>query len=195
MEIGTIQTMKVIDIQKSNYILEKDHLKTTLAFSDATKQLTNGESVEVFIFKNKATMHLPTLTIDLFNWVTVCKRKGNQIYVDIGTNEPVIVANTDLPAFESVWPEVGDTLYVMLKRNRQHDLFVVPAKERQFSHLISFAENVNLNDIVTGTVIRTAREGTVILSDEGYRCFIHRTEREKEPRLGEKVTCRVIEVK
>lgn len=195
MAVGTVQTLRVTEVKNNHYVLTKGTTKTILPASEATKQLAVGEDVEVFIVKNEATMHIPKLTVGLFEWVTVSEVNDGIIFVDIGTTELVKVAETDLPALKTVWPVEGARLYVTLKANRQGELFVVPAKERQFSHLINDASEVELNEQIAGYVIRTAREGTVILSEKGYRGFIHHTERGKEPRLGELVTARVIEVK
>lgn len=57
------------------------------------------------------------------------------------------------------------------------------------------AFDIEMNASVSGRVYHTSREGTAIFSEEGYRGFIHHTERESEPRLGELVHGRVIEVK
>lgn len=195
MEVGTVQTMRVAEIKDHHYVLTKETVRKILPEAETIGSLIVGEFVEVFIIKDKVTMHIPKLTVGLFEWVTVNKIANGIIYVDIDTSELVKVAETDLPALKDVWPKEGDHLYVTLKSNRQGELFVVPAKERQFSHLINDASDVELNDRITGYVIRTAREGTVILSEHGYRGFIHHSERGKEPRLGELITARVIEVK
>src|SRR5699024_10001886 len=195
MDVGTSQTMQVTEIKNNEYELTKGNFRKSLPLSEATEQLAIGAFVEVFILNNKVTMHLPKLTIGLFEWVTVSKIENGTLYVDIGTTEPVMIADNDLPALKGVWPVVGSRLYVTLKSNRQGELFVVPAKERQFAHLINDASEVDLNERISGHVIRAAREGTVILSEHGYRGFIHHSEREQEPRLGELVTARVIEVK
>src|SRR5699024_749962 len=89
----------------------------------------------------------------------------------------------------------GDQLYVTLDTDKKGRLLAVPATEKVFNDLYGFATEVELNDAVVGRAIRVDREGTVIFTDENYRGFIHHTEREKEPRLGEQVTGRVIEVK
>lgn len=195
MAVGTVQTMRVTERNNNHYVLTKGTMKTILPAAESTKQLAIGEDVEVFIVKYGATMHIPKLTVGLFEWVTVSEIKDGTIFVDIGTTELVKIAETDLPALKTVWPVEGAKLYVTMKVNREGSLFVVPAKERQFSHLINDASEVELNEQISGYVIRTAREGTVILSEKGYRGFIHHSEREKEPRLGELVTARVIEVK
>lgn len=195
MEIGTIVTMKVTQKKEQAYTLEKGIKQYVLPEEETTGDLNPGQEVEVFILKRKVTMQLPKLEVGLFEWVDVCGAESDKIFVDIGISEPIPIHAIDLPAIKSVWPAIGDRLYVTLKYNKEGELFAVPAKERQFNHFIEFCEDVDLNDQIEGTVIRTAREGTVMLTKEGYRAFIHRTEREQEPRLGEMITARVIEVK
>lgn len=195
MDVGTIQSMRVAKVNEDHYVLTKGTTTKTLAREDLEKTLEVGDVVEVFVLKEEITTKIPKLEVGLYKWVTVTKVDGDTSYVDIGGDILVVIANDDLPAFKSVWPKEGARLYVTLKSNREGNLFVVPAKERQFSHLINDASEVDLNERVSGHVIRTAREGTVILSEEGHRGFIHHSERDKEPTLGELVTGRVIEVK
>lgn len=195
MDIGTIQTMRIAEVNEDHYLLTKGMTTKTLDKENLEKTVEVGDFVEVFVLKEGITTKIPKLEVGLYEWVTVAKVEGDTLYVDIGNDILVVIANDDLPAFKSVWPKEGARLYVTLKSNRAGDLFVVPAKERQFSHLINDASEVDLNERVSGHVIRTAREGTVILSEEGYRGFIHHSERDKEPTLGELVTGRVIEVK
>ncbi len=46
-----------------------------------------------------------------------------------------------------------------------------------------------------GTIYYTNKEGAALITSEGYRGFIHRTERKEEPRVGQVVEGRVIAVK
>ena len=52
-----------------------------------------------------------------------------------------------------------------------------------------------LNTTVKGNVYRLLLVGSFFVSQEGYRCFIHESERNEEPRLGEFVEGRVIDRK
>src|SRR5699024_11877284 len=83
-----------------------------------------------------------------------------------------------------------DKLFVTLKADSKDRLLAIPAKESYFQDMFQFANNVDLNEQVTGRIIRVDREGAVIYTDDGYRGLIHNTEREKEPRLGQSVTGR-----
>jgi len=195
MENGTIQTLQVIEQSTAHYVVGNEGKTFTLPTEEVNGALSIGDTVDVFLINGRATLQLPQLTIGLFAWVTVCERSERAIYVDIGTIEPIIILANDLPALTDVWPQIGDSLYVTMKRNRREQLFAVPAKERQFFDLMIPANNIELNEQVTGTVIRVAREGSVMLTEQGYRCFIHRSERTIEPRLGETITGRVIEIK
>src|SRR5690625_7484295 len=61
--------------------------------------------------------------------------------------------------------------------------------------MIRFATDIDLNDQVSGQIIRVDKEGAVLFTEENHRGFIHYTEREREPRLGEFVSGRIIELK
>src|SRR5699024_10115047 len=180
---------------EDHYVVTKGMTTKRLSREELEQPAEVGDFVEVFVLKDEITANIPKLEVGLYEWVTLAKVEGDTSYVDIGNDILVVIANEDLPAFKSVWPKEGARLYVTLKSNRAGDVFVVPAKERQFSHLINDASEVDLNERVSGHVILTVSEGMVILSEEGYRGFIHHSERDKEPTLGELVTGRVIEVK
>src|SRR5690625_1949266 len=57
------------------------------------------------------------------------------------------------------------------------------------------ADDELFNKEISGYVYRTSREGTAFFSEDGYRGFIHHTERDVEPRLGEFIKGRIIAVK
>src|SRR5699024_1822965 len=57
------------------------------------------------------------------------------------------------------------------------------------------ADKKALNKSIDGYIYRTSKVGSWIYTTEGYKGFIHESEREQEPRLGEKVSGRIIDVK
>src|SRR5699024_10580903 len=101
----------------------------------------------------------------------------------------------NLPSLESAWPIQDYLIYLQMKKDGKDRLLVIPAKEHELDELFIDASHANLNDAVQGWIIRAGREGSVMLTEEGYRGFIRYSEREKEPRLGATVSGRVIEVK
>lgn len=201
LEIGTIHTMKVEHKTDEGYTLSKSGEKAFLPQNYTDGNLEAGAFVDVFLYNDRqgklvATMQQPKMVIGSYELAEVKDVIPNLgVFVDIGMAEEVLVSMDELPLYQKAWPLPGDQLYVTLDTDKKGRLLAVPATEKVFNDLYGFATEVELNDAVVGRAIRVDREGTVILTDENYRGFIHHTEREKEPRLGEQVTGRVIEVK
>ncbi|MBC3210470.1 hypothetical protein HU755_27090, partial [Pseudomonas sp. SWRI111] len=57
------------------------------------------------------------------------------------------------------------------------------------------ATRADFNKNIHGYIYRTAKVGSWIYTAEGFKGFIHESERGQEPRLGEKVNGRIIDVK
>lgn len=201
LENATIHTMTVREKTSEGYILEKAGESVLLPFHVADREMETGSLVDVFVYLNKkeqrtATATLPKMIPGSYGWAEVKDViPGLGVFADIGIEEEVLVSSDDLPPLQRAWPHPGDELYVTFTTDKKGRLLAVPATEKVFEDLYGFASDVELNDQVTGHAIRVDREGTVILTEENFRGFIHYTEREQEPRLGEKVTGRVIEVK
>src|SRR5690625_4396618 len=117
------------------------------------------------------------------------------VFVEIGTIKEVLVSVDDLPIYTEVWPEVNDFLYVSLGEDKRGRLLAIPANEYEIQNIFEPAEEINLNDSITGTVYYTNREGAAFLTKDNVRGFIHESERDIEPRLGETIEGRDIEVK
>lgn len=201
---GTIHTMRVTKQMAEGYTLTKGDDSVFLSVEDGAgaQTLSLDDFVDVFLFTNKeaelfATTDLPKVMIGVYDWAEVVETLPLGTFVTIGIDEDVLIYSEDLPLFRSAWPKQGDQLYMTIKADNNNRLLGVPATEGIFADLFEFAEaeDVDLNEEISGRVIRVDREGTVILTENNYRAFIHHTERTVEPRLGEQVTGRVIEVK
>ncbi|WP_404454599.1 hypothetical protein LG329_05935 [Virgibacillus necropolis] len=199
--IGTIHTMEVLRKIDTGYVLIKDMKEVLLHHNETTDELEENQEVDVFLYTDKkgqviATTKLPTVERDTFGWVEVVEVVKNLgVFVNIGTTKEMLVSTDDLPIYENVWPAVEDKLYVTLGTDRKGRLLALPASEGIIEMQCVDAPVEALNQTLHGRVYRTSREGTVILTEENYRGFVHHTERKTEPRLGEWVKARVIEVK
>ncbi|MFD1039780.1 S1 RNA-binding domain-containing protein [Virgibacillus byunsanensis] len=197
-KVGTIQTLEVLRKMDTGYVLENDVL---LHHNETDTELESGQSVDVFLYQDKkgqlvATTQLPTIQMDTYGWAEVVEViPGLGAFVNIGIIKEILVSTDELPLFEDVWPEVGDKLYVTLGKDQKGRLLALPATEGVFERELESAPDDLLNQPISGRVYRTSREGSAITTEEGYRGFIHHTERKVEPRLGELVNGRVIEVK
>ncbi|WP_099159797.1 CvfB family protein [Virgibacillus ndiopensis] len=198
---GTIQTMTVLRKIDTGYVLTKNTNEALLHHNETESELDVNQQVEVFLYQDKkgqtvATTTLPTIQMDVYDWAEVVEVIPNLgAFVNIGITKEILVSKDDLPLFEDVWPKTGDMLYVTLGKDRKGRLLALPATEGVFEREWEFAPENALNAPISGRVYRTSREGTAIITEEGYRGFIHYTERKEEPRLGEWVKGRVIEVK
>ncbi|MBC5637693.1 hypothetical protein H8S33_12830 [Ornithinibacillus sp. BX22] len=201
MEIGTIQTMTVDRKIDSGYVLKKDMTEALLHHNETESVLEVEQDVDVFLYQDKkgnltATTKLPEVVMDQYGWAKVVSVLPNLgVFVDIGTTKEFLVSIDDLPLFENVWPKEEDMLFVTLGKDRKGRLLAIPATEGVMQREFEHAPESLLNQKVTGRVYHTSREGTTILTNEHYRGFIHHTERKTEPRLGELVEGRVIEVR
>lgn len=201
LRIGTVQTMNVLRKIETGYVLAKDGEEALLHHNETDHELEENQDVEVFLYNDKkgniaATTTIPTVQMDAYDWsevVEVIPKLG--AFVNIGIGKEMLVSVDDLPLFEDVWPKVGDRLFVTLGKDQRGRLLALPATEGVIAREVELAPDELLNQPISGTVYHTSREGSAILTEDNYRGFIHHTERKTEPRLGELVHGRVIEVK
>ncbi|WP_138417189.1 CvfB family protein [Aquibacillus sediminis] len=202
LQVGTIQKLTVARNIETGYVLSNGQREVLLHMNEASsEEIEEGAEVEVFLYQDKksqtvATMTIPTVRLDAFDWAEVVEvKKDLGVFVNIGIQKEILVSSDDLPLWESVWPVKGDELYVALDTDKKGRLIAQPVSENDFDDNFEQAPKELHNKSISGRIIRTDREGAVIITEEGYRGFIHHSERKQEPRLGEWVKGRVIEVK
>lgn len=199
-QIGTIQKMTVESVGATAYQLTNDMGIASLIKNEQTS-LVIQDTVQVFLYADKegnvlASTHLPAATRWTFGWGKIVEVIPNLgAFINLHTDIEILVSKDELPEDNQLWPNAEDDLYVYLQLDKKNRLTAVPAKESEFQDLYEFAANTELNDKAIGTVIRPGDEGTVMMTENGHRGFIHHTERKIPRRLGEQVEGRVIEVK
>ncbi|MFA1821919.1 S1 RNA-binding domain-containing protein [Virgibacillus oceani] len=199
--LGTIQTMKVDSKTKTGYVLTNTGIEAVLPHEETDTELDPGEQVNVFLYSDKqgrwiATLALPAVQKEKYDWAEVKEAVPNLgVFVDIGTNKEILVSKDDLPLFESVWPAAGDVLYVTLGEDQKGRLLAIPADENALMNEFEAARENLYQQPITGRVYHTSKEGAAIFTEGNHRGFIHHSERKEEPRLGELINGRVIEVK
>src|SRR5699024_1364512 len=201
--VGTIKLATVIREIDTGYVLDVDDHEVLLHYNDMNEEekLSEEEDINVFLYNDKndqivATTITPRIDRETFGWaevINVIPKLG--AFVDIGTTKEILVSVDDLPLYPEVWPIEHDFLYVTLGEDRRGRLLAIPATEYQIEPIFEPAEEIELNDPVSGTVFYTNREGAAFLTEDNIRGFIHESERDSEPRLGELIEGRVIEVK
>lgn len=201
IEAGTIVTLEVEREAPFGVFLTNGSEDVLLHESEIIGEIEVGEDVEVFLYHDKqeritATMKKPNIQKGRYGWAQVVGvQRHLGIFVDIGISTDLLVSLDDLSALEHLWPEVGDWLYVSIKTDRKGRLLGRLATENIMEQVARKAPKTAYNSDITGNVYRLMKIGSFMISEEGYRCFIHESERKREPRLGERVSGRVIDVK
>lgn len=201
LPIGTIQSATVLRKIETGYVLVKETNEVLLHHNETESELENGQEVDVFLYQDKsnqvvATTKLPSIQMGIYDWAKVVEVIPDLgAFVHIGIDKDILISIDDLPLFEAVWPQIDDMIYVTLGKDQEERLLALPATEGVIEEIRIDAQESLFNKPIHGHVYRTNKEGTAFISEEGYRGFIHHTERESEPRLGELIKGRVIAVK
>ncbi|MCY8541021.1 S1 RNA-binding domain-containing protein [Bacillus haynesii] len=201
MKPGQQLTLKIDHKADYGYFLTDGDTAVLLHQSEITEDIEDREEVDVFLYVDHedrlaATMRKPIISAEQYGWVEVVDAvSGMGVFVDVGLSKDALVATEHLPPYESVWPQKGDRLYCMLKITGHGRMFAKPAPEDKISELFTESSPDLMNKELTGTIYRLIASGSFMISEAGIRGFIHSSERKEEPRLGEKLTARVIKVK
>lgn len=194
--LGSIITGIVTDKNDKNTYIQKNGVTYELA--EATDHEI-GDMVEGFAYenkndKNKLTTVLPTATKETFGWGTVeLVRRDLGVFVDIGLPDKDIVVSIDvLPNETHLWPKKGDRLFIQIDQDKEGRLWGVPAEIDVFLDEIVEGSKEDHNQDIEGTVFALRLSGTLFVTEDKGVGFIHPSEREREPRLGEHVSGRVI---
>ncbi|MDP4164165.1 MAG: S1-like domain-containing RNA-binding protein [Bacillota bacterium] len=198
---GQITELKVARKAAYGYFLTDGNEDVLLHINETTQDYEEGDSVEVFLYfdsqsRLSASAKTPPITIGKYGWVTVKDVNPKVgVFLDIGTQKDILIGFDDLPVHQSVWPAPGDMVYVTLKTDRSYLLYAKLATDPVIESISTKADRGAFNKNIQGHIYRTAKVGSWIYTIEGYKGFIHESQRPVEPRLGQKVEGRVIDVK
>jgi uncharacterized protein len=201
--VGHVIELTVARIAEFGYFLTDDTQEedALLHIKEASRKYEEGETVKVFLYTDSqeriaATETIPVITVGQYDWVKVVDVKpGVGIFLDIGIQKDLLLGEEDLPAHEEVWPTIGDLLFVTMRVNRNLRIYARLATDPIVEEKAIKANREAFNKNVHGYIYRTAKVGSWVFTAEGYKGFIHESQRDQEPRLGQKVEGRVIDVK
>ncbi len=201
LQAGTVVSLMVDRDAPFGYFLTNGEEDVLLHNKELTDDFNEDDRNTVFLYQDHqgrlaATMKIPTVQMGTYDWVEVVEVKPSLgVFVNIGISKDILISKDDLPSVNHIWPAKGDMLYCTLKTDKHGRLFGKLATEDVIRSISKPASKKDFNKNVTGRVYRLLLVGTFIYTEEGYIGFIHETERREEPRLGENVQGRVIDVK
>lgn len=202
LKSGSTAKLEIIAQEGSRWVLDGGQDgEIKMNVSDADENIQIGDVVAVFLYVNRrkeltATMQMPSMTFGTFGWARVIRSEPREgVYVDIGSSFEVLVNGADLPQIKRLWPQVGDELYMTLRTDLGGNIFGRLATEERVLEVIAEADSSLFNADLKARAYRLLPVGSFLLTiPENYRIFVHESEQKAEPRLGEEVTVRVIDV-
>lgn len=201
LQAGTVCTLKVERETEFGYFLSNGIEDVLLHKSDVNMEISLEDEVTVFLYQDHqgrlaATMTIPDISFDKYCWVKVVDVHPKLgVFVDIGISKDLLVSKDDLPPITDIWPDVGDLLYCTLKLDKAGRLFGKIATTDILQSIAIKADRNMFNRNIQGRIYRLLKVGSFLITNEGYLGFIHESQRRREPRLGQLVEGRVIDVK
>ncbi|MFU0819165.1 RNA-binding virulence regulatory protein CvfB [Staphylococcus warneri] len=199
--VGSIEFLEVTGLQGSTYMLKGpngEQVKLNQSEVNEEDELQIGEEYSFFIYPNRsgelfATQNMPDITKDKYDFAKVLKVDRDGARVDVGLPREVLIPWEDLPKVKTLWPEAGDQLLVTLRIDSQNQMFARLASEGIVDNMYTpVNDDSKQNEMLEARPYRVLRVGSFLLSTEGYKIFVHESERKAEPRLGELLTVRII---
>lgn len=197
--LGQVVLGQVTDENDKYYFVQVEGTTFQLDKNEILKPLHMGSKFKGFTYENEnhkmqITRNVPNIRVDHYAMGTVKNRKfGLGVFVDIGLpNKDIVVSTDDLPELTKLWPQYGDKLMIALKLDNKNRIWGELADDKIFKN-ISVPSNPNLkNHNLKATTYRLKLAGTRVITEDYRLGFIHPSERDIEPRLGEQVNARVI---
>ncbi|MGO1476211.1 S1-like domain-containing RNA-binding protein [Alkalibacterium gilvum] len=198
-DMATTITAIVIDQNEKEAFVQKNGI-TYKIISD--NDVTIGDTLKGFVYTDKQdnavfTTEIPEINKDAFGWGTVVKvNRKLGVFVDVGwQDKDVVVSMDDLPAEGRLWPREGDVLFLSIKVDDKKRIWGDLADEEKFfAEYIQGTKDMHNQDL-SGTVFHLKKSGTYLITEDKNILFVHPSERDKEPRLGQNVSCRVVGIR
>jgi len=200
--VGEIITATVTDENDMDFFAQVDGVTYAIDKRELEKPLKIGGKVTGFAYENdrhqlQITKNVPDVRLGHYAWGTVTDiRRDLGVFVDIGLpNKDLAVSLDELPTIKELWPQRGDKLMVTLRIDKKDRLWAELASGEVMQAIRVPAKPFMRNQNVKATVYRLKMVGTLVITEHYQLGFIHPSERNREPRLGEQVDVRVIGVR
>ncbi|KRM89693.1 CvfB family protein [Liquorilactobacillus vini] len=200
--IGQIVVAKMIDQNQDSYFVQAQAQTLRVAKQELAADLKKGTEIRGLVYENEKhqlqlTTQIPQIGVGRYAFGKVVSIKRDLgVFVDIGLeNKDIAVSLDELPELHQLWPKTGDQLMIALKVDQKGRLWGTLATPEIFQQISVKADPAMMNQDVEATVFRLKLARTLVITKDFYLGFIHPTQRDQEPRLGEVLKARVIGVR
>lgn len=200
---GTTQSLQVIEENKHGFTLSDGKESVLLPFPEALgRPLASGEKVEAYLYHDSEDRLTATLREPLAHFGDVVRLQVADVheqlgvFLDIGLPRHVLLPMKELPKEPSVFPNIGDEIYVRLDRDKSGRLLAKAVKEADLKPYAFKAPYDWRGRWMDAWVYRSLVSGSLVVVEGGVLGFgaigfIPSHERTKPLRVGEKVHARV----
>jgi len=196
--LGTVNTAMITDKNNENLFAQKEGT-TIKVLDEAVANYDIGDMITGFIYINKnddfvMMTDVPPIKRGAYGWGEVVSVKRDLgVFVDVGWLEKdLVVSLDDLPAFTNVWPRTGDRLNLSVTVDDKNRMWGQLAEIDDFIDKAPTGTEEMHNEDISGTVVSSLKAGSYVYLDNNCIGFVHPSERDTEPRLGEYINGRVI---
>lgn len=199
---GTTQFLTLDKIEGSTlYFKTEDNEIIRMNKSLQKEEYEIGQYVPAFIYPNTrgelfASPVIPKITRDKFDFVPVSEITYDGVYIDIDAPKDFLIPYEDLPKLKKVWPKPGDKVMATLRVESDNQIYgrlITETEAREMSQPFDEeAFKLHRNTWLDARPYRLLKVGSFLITNDGYKVFVHESERQEEPRLGEEVKVRVI---
>ncbi len=192
---GEIYSFKVLRKTDIGYMLQDEESNEYfLHKNQATHDLVEGQYVLAFLYfdgqkRITATMEEPSVTLSKPGWGIVRSVNPNLgIFMDINISKDILISKDMLPTDLSIWPQIGDHLYIHLKAKTNQLVAKIVGK----TLLTTNGKNLDEGILVKAYVSRLMSEGVSCYTEDLNVIFIHKTQMRANVRLGEELSVKII---
>ncbi|MBN2299900.1 MAG: hypothetical protein JXC31_01805 [Acholeplasmataceae bacterium] len=194
IKVGDINNFEVNRKTDIGYMLDSDEGEIFLHNNESLHQeLASGMTVEAFLYFDQkgrlaATLKTPYITVSRPGFLKVSAvHESLGVFLDMGIAKELLLSTDDLPLDKTMWPQVGDTLYVGIKVKGKLVAKMISKEEFKIK-----PENpLVLKETVKAFVQKIGKEGVNLLTSDGHWIFVHHSLIKQNIRYGQEVDVKV----
>jgi predicted RNA-binding protein (virulence factor B family) len=197
LQTGETVTLEVSRKAPFGYFLTNGTKDVLLHYSELVGEISEGDSVDVFLYTDAEERLSATMRKPLIQYGELARLEVADIheklgaFLEMGLGRQLLLPRSDLPEDRMIWPQIGDFVFVTLKRDKQGRMIASLADERVLTPMSQSAPADMRNKQVQGWVYNVLSIGAFVYTEDLYIGFIHRSEMTRDLRLGEYVDARV----
>ncbi len=196
IQMGDYTDLEVLRETELSYILGDETQEVFLHKKQATKELTVGETVEVFLYYDNqrritATMKKPTIDINNPGYCEVVSQNFHLgVFLNIGLIKDLLLSRDDLPHIKKEWPKEGDRLFVRMRASK-NQLTAKLVTRFEIPDYLKPTEALEVGKKYTAYNVYKSEEGQNFFTEEGHNIYVYFKHVRKSYRLGEKAEVKI----